>query len=235
MKTYAYLIFPLCLMLPGCAGRLHTPPPATFSQPRENPLRHTLAIGRIPDRSFARYPLFITERELQTFLTEGFQKNRVFTRVFPVRAKKDEIPETIRKEAARRDADLILEGELLESKCRFSGRNILAVPMYILNALIFGFPLGFNIDAKTWEGHAEFSYVIRDLFTGEIRFSGTAEAHACKNFSRWDELTERQANKNFIRRQLTPLVIHNLTAEVLRDITLRFPSSSAPAEAVTPQ
>jgi hypothetical protein len=203
----------------GCGGMLRCPEPLKFYKPLQNPLDHSLAIGKFENKSYARYPLFISGRELQELFQDELQKNRVFKDVFTVRIKKRDDEKAIEQKAIESDADLLMEGEISESECHFVGSNQLAVPMYLL---IIAFPLSFNIKAQTWEGKSEVIYRIREIETGKVVFSRRIEAKAYKNFSIWDERTERHLNKNYVRRMLTPLVLQNLKTAVAKDLVLNF-------------
>ena len=218
-RTIALIQLAAFVSVFGCRGMLHPPPPLTFKQPRATPLNHVLAIGKFEDKSFARYPLFITTSEIRDLFQDEIEKNRVFKDVFVVPIRKKDTAETIAQRALKGKADLIMEGEISESKCFFIGSNALGIPMY---ALIIIFPLAFNIKAQTWEGKAEVIYRIREIKSGKVLFSRRVEASAYRNFSIWDERTERQMNKNYVRRMLTPLVLQNLKAAVAKDITLNF-------------
>ncbi|MDD5555765.1 MAG: hypothetical protein PHN82_00780 [bacterium] len=207
----------------GCGGMLHPPPPLTFREPLERPFGHVLAVGRFEDKSFARYPLFISGRNLQDLFVDELERNRAFRDVFAVTIEKKDTPDGIDEKALAGKADVILEGELTESLCRFVGSNALGVPMYILIGTVLGFPLGFNIRAQTWQGAAEIVYRIREIKTGRVLLARRVQAVAYRNFSIWEERTERQLNKNFVRRTLTPLVLQNLKSAVARDICDHFP------------
>jgi hypothetical protein len=210
------------ITLLGCNGMLHPPATVKFYQPREEPIAHKLAIGPFEDNSFARYPLFITSRELQDLFQDETERNHCFNEVFTVRQKSKEDMAAVETKAVDAGADLIMTGEISESECHFVGSNALGIPMYLLIGTIFGFPIGFNIKAQTWEGVAEVIYSIKEIKTGDTLYSKRVSARAFKNFSIWDERTERQTNKNFVRRMLTPLVLQNLKAAVAKDICQNF-------------
>ena len=202
----------------GCGGMLRCPEPLAYYQPLKEPSSYRLAIGKFVNKSFARYPLFITGRELQELFQDELQRNRVFQDVFVVRVKKRDDEKAIEEKARAGNADLLMDGEISESECHFVGSNALAAPMYLLIGTIFGFPIGFNIKAQTWEGKADVIYRIRDIKTGKVLTSRRIEAKAYRNFSIWEERTERQLNKNYVRRMLTPLVLQNLKASIVKDI-----------------
>lgn len=222
-RIISLALLPMFICVFGCGGMLHTPPPVTFYQPLEKPFGHNLAIGKFEEKTFARYPLFISSNDLQDLFQDELERNRVFRDVFSVNIGKKDTASTIDEKALEGKADLIMEGEITESFCRFMGSNELGMPMYMLIATIFGFPLGFNIRAQTWEGAAEVVYRIREIKTDKILLNRRVQAVAYRNYSIWEERTERQLNKNFIRRTLTPLVLQNLKAAVTRDIVANFP------------
>jgi hypothetical protein len=85
------------------------------------------------------------------------------------------------------------------------------------------FPLAFNLKAQTWQGAAEVVYHIREIKTDKVLLARRVQAVAYRNFSVWEERTERQLNKNFVRRTLTPLVLQNLKSAVTKDICTHFP------------
>jgi hypothetical protein len=194
----------------GCGGMRTPPPPLTFHQPPEKPFGHSLAIGRFEDKSFARYPLFITGTDLQDIFQYELERNRVFMNVFSVHIGKKDDRRAIEEKALEGKANLIMEGELSESVCRFVGSNEL------------GIPLGFSIKAQTWQGGAEVIYRIRDIKTEKVLLARRIQAVAYRNFSIWEERTERQLNKNYVRRMLTPLVLQNLKTAVVQDIVTNF-------------
>jgi len=206
----------------GCGGMMTPPPPLTFNQPPTKPFGHALAIGRFTDKSFARYSLFITGSDLQDLFQYELERNRVFMNVSAVNIGKKDDRRAIEEKALERKANLIMEGELTESVCRFVGSNELGIPMYLLIGSVLGFPLGFNIKAQTWQGGAEVIYRIRDIKTEKVLLARRVQAVAYRNFSIWEERTERQTNKNFVRRMLTPLVLQNLKTAVVQDIATNF-------------
>jgi hypothetical protein len=204
----------------GCGGMNNPPPPVTFYQPREKPFGHNLAIGKFEDKSFARYSLFITGKDLQELFQDELERNRVFRDVFAVNIDKKDERQAIDEKALEGKANLIMEGELTESLCRFVGSNSLGVPMYLMLPI---FPLAFNLKAQTWQGAAEVVYHIREIKTDKVLLARRVQAVAYRNFSVWEERTERQLNKNFVRRTLTPLVLQNLKSAVTKDICTHFP------------
>lgn len=232
-KVIACIQIFMFLSVFGCRGMLHPPPLLRFYQPRKNPLKHNLAIGRFVDKSFARYPLFISGKELQELFQNELERNRVFRDVFAVNIKKKDDQNAIDEKATQEGADLIMEGEISESECLFIGSNALGIPMY---AIIIIFPISFNIKAQTWEGKAEVIIRVRELETDKIVYHRRVEAVAYKNFSIWEERTERQLSRNYVRRMLTPLVLQNLKAAVARDFTigLKDPARSGGDEAGKP-
>lgn len=206
----------------GCGGMMTPPPALTFNQPLSKPFPHSLAVGKFEDKSFARYPLFITGSDLQDLFQYELEKNRAFMRVFSVTVNKKDDRRAIEEKALAGKANLIMEGELGESLCRFVGSNELGIPMYILIGSVLGIPLGFNIKAQTWQGAAEVTYRIRDIKTDKVLLSRRVQAVAYRNFSIWDERTERGTGKNLVRRMLTPLVLQNLKAAVVKDVISNF-------------
>ncbi|MCX6340433.1 MAG: hypothetical protein NTX71_11045 [Candidatus Aureabacteria bacterium] len=206
----------------GCGGMMTPPPPLTFNQPLSKPFGHALAIGRFTDKSFARYSLFITGSDLQDLFQYELEKNHVFMNVFSVSVDKKDDRRAIEKKALEGKANLIMEGELSESVCKFMGSSELGIPMYLLIGTVLGFPLGFNIKAQTWQGGAEVIYRIRDIKTEKVLLARRVQAVAYRNFSIWEERTERQTNKNFVRRMLTPLVMQNLKTAVVKDVISNF-------------
>jgi len=206
----------------GCGGMNTPPPPLTFYQPLQKPFIHNLAIGKFTDKSFARYPLFISSHDLQDIFQDSLERNKVFRGVVKAPINKKDDQENIDDKALALGADLIMEGEISESMCRFVGSNSWGIPMYMLIGSIFGFPLGFAIKAQTWQGGAEIYYRIRDIKTEKVLLSRRVQAVAYQNFSIWQERTERGLNKNFVRRMLTPLVEHNLASAVTKDIVDNF-------------
>lgn len=206
----------------GCGGMMTPPPPLTFNQPLSKPLTHSLAVGKFEDKSFARYPLFITGSDLQDLFQYELEKNRVFMNVFSVTVNKKDDRKAIEEKALAGKANLIMEGELSESLCRFVGSNELGIPMYILIGSVLGIPLGFNIKAQTWQGAVEVIYRIRDIKTDKVLLTRRVQAVAYRNFSIWEERTERGTNKNFVRRMLTPLVLQNLKVAVVKDVIANF-------------
>ena len=206
----------------GCGGMMTPPPPLTFNQPLSKPFGHALAIGKFTDKSFARYSLFITGSDLQDLFQYELEKNHVFMNVFSVSVDKKDDRRAIEKKALEGKANLIMEGELSESVCKFMGSSELGIPMYLLIGTVLGFPLGFNIKAQTWQGGAEVIYRIRDIKTEKVLLARRVQAVAYRNFSIWEERTERQTNKNFVRRMLTPLVLQNLKTAVVKDVISNF-------------
>jgi len=206
----------------GCGGMNTCPPPLTYSHPLEKPFGHVLAIGRFVDKSFARYPLFLTGHDVQELLLDDFERNNVFHTVFTVPIERKDDPETIDDKALAGKANLIMEGEISESMCRFVGSNGWGVPMYLLIGSFFGFPLGFNIKAQTWQGGAELYYRVRDIKTDKVLVSRRVQAIAYRNFSIWEERTERGVNKNYVRRMITTLIEQNLKAALTKHICDKF-------------
>lgn len=206
----------------GCGGMMTPPPPLTFNQPLSKPFTHSLAVGKFEDKSFARYPLFITGSDIQDLFQYELERNRAFMNVFSVNIDKKDDRRAIEEKALAGKANLIMEGELSESLCKFVGSNELGVPMYLLIGTVLGIPLGFSIKAQTWQGAAEVIYRIRDIKTDKVLLSRRVQAVAYRNFSVWEERTERGNNKNFIRRMLTPLVLQNLRVAVVKDVIANF-------------
>ncbi len=221
-KTIACLQLVLFVFTFGCGGMMTPPPPLTFNQPLSKPFTHSLAVGKFEDKSFARYPLFITGSDLQDLFQYELEKNRAFMNVFSVNIDKKDDRKAIEEKALAGKANLIMEGELSESLCKFVGSNELGIPMYILIGTVLGIPLGFNIKAQTWQGAAEVVYRIRDIKTDKILLSRRVQAVAYRNFSVWEERTERGTNKNFVRRMLTPLVLQNLKVAIVKDVIANF-------------
>ena len=112
-----------------------------------------------------------------------------------------------------------MDGELTESLCRFQGWNSLGPAVALAYPL---FPISFNIKAQTWQGAAEVVYRIREIKTDKVMLNRRVQAVAYRNFSIWEERTERQLNKNFIRHSLTPPVLQNLKTAVAKDILTNF-------------
>lgn len=221
-KLIAYIQLAVFACILGCGGMNTCPPPLFYNHPLTAPLGHNLAIGRFVDKSFARYPLFITGHDIQETFQDELERNSIFHRSFIVPIEKKDDPEAIDGKALSGKADLIMEGEISESMCRFVGSNSYGVPMYLLIGTFFGFPLGFNIKAQTWQGGAEVYYRIRDLKTQKVLLSRRVQAIGYRNFSIWEERTERGVNKNYVRRMLTPLIEKNLQAAVAKDIIDNF-------------
>ncbi|MCX6358114.1 MAG: hypothetical protein NT045_09645 [Candidatus Aureabacteria bacterium] len=221
-KSLVWLQLAMFSTVFGCGGMMHPPPPLTYNQPRATPFGHTVAIGRFAEKSFARHPLFISGHELQEILQDELERNHIFRNVFVVPIDKKADRESIDGTAIDGKADLILEGEISESMCRFMGSNALGIPMYLLIGSFFGFPLGFNIKAQTWQGGAEVIYRIREIKTEKVLLARRVQAVAYRNFSIWEERTERGPNKNYVRRMLTPLVEANLKAALIKDIAANF-------------
>lgn len=221
-KLVACMHFALLLVLFGCSGGMDTPPaPLTYYNPPAQPFGHRLAIGRFEDKSFARYPLFIGTDELREVLQDELERNKAFTAIFTVPIEKNDDRARIEEKALAAKANLLMEGELNESLCRFEGWNSMGVPVALTYIL---FPISFNIKAQTWQGAAEVVYRIRDIKTERVLLNRRVQAVAYRNFSIWEERTERQLNKNFIRHSLTPLVLQNLKTAVTKDIITNFNS-----------
>lgn len=221
-KTLVVIQLAVFMSVFGCGGMNTPPPPITYYQPLEKPFGHTLAIGKFTDKSFARYPLFITGHDLQELFQDELERNRVFRAVFTVSVDKKDDKDSIDNKALAQKANLIMEGDLSESKCVAIGGNSWVVPSYLLIGTLLGLPLGFNIKAQTWQGGAEVIYRIREIKTEKMLLVRRVQAVAYKNFSIWEERTERGVNKNYVRRMLSPLVEQNLKAAVTRDICEQF-------------
>ncbi len=208
------------LALPGCGGGLNNPPaPLTYYNPPEKPFGHSLAIGRFQDKSFARYPLFIGIDEMREVFQDELERNKAFMNVFTLPLEKDDDRARIEEKALAGKANLLMDGELTESLCRFQGWNSLGPAVALAYPL---FPISFNIKAQTWQGAAEVVYRIREIKTDKVMLNRRVQAVAYRNFSIWEERTERQLNKNFIRHSLTPPVLQNLKTAVAKDILTNF-------------
>ena len=207
-------------LLLGCGGGMNTPPPPpAFYAPPEKPFGHSLAIGIFQDKSFARYPLFIGVDELREVIQDEIERNKAFMNVITLPIDKDATPRDVEEKALAAKANLLMEGELNESLCRFEGWNSMGVPVALTYII---FPISFNIKAQTWQGAAEVVYRIREIKTGRVLLNRRVQAVAYRNFSIWEERTERQLNKNFIRHSLTPLVLQNLKSAIAKDIVTNF-------------
>jgi len=207
-------------LLLGCGGGMNTPPPPlAFYAPPEKPFGHSLAIGIFQDKSFARYPLFIGVDELREVIQDEIERNKAFMNVITLPIDKDATPRDVEEKALAAKANLLMEGELNESLCRFEGWNSMGVPVALTYII---FPISFNIKAQTWQGAAEVVYRIREIKTGRVLLNRRVQAVAYRNFSIWEERTERQLNKNFIRHSLTPLVLQNLKSAITKDIVTNF-------------
>ncbi|HQM53534.1 MAG TPA: hypothetical protein PLI86_10530, partial [bacterium] len=168
---------------------------------------------------FARYPLFIGVDELREVIQDEIERNKAFMNVITLPIDKDATPRDVEEKALAAKANLLMEGELNESLCRFEGWNSMGVPVALTYII---FPISFNIKAQTWQGAAEVVYRIREIKTGRVLLNRRVQAVAYRNFSIWEERTERQLNKNFIRHSLTPLVLQNLKSAITKDIVTNF-------------
>lgn len=219
-RALACLSILLVMTVFGCGGGINTPPPPlTYYNPPDKPFGHSLAIGRFQDKSFARYSLFIGVDELREVFQDELERNKAFMNVFTLPLEKNDDRARIEEKALDGKANLLMEGELTESLCRLEGWNSMGVPVALTYII---FPISFNIKAQTWQGAAEVVYRIRDIKTDRVLLNRRVQAVAYKNFSIWEERTERQLNKNFIRHSLTPPVLQNLKTAITKDILTNF-------------
>lgn len=218
-RTAACLPLLLLTAVFGCGGMNTVPPPVTYYNPPDKPLGHSLAIGRFQDKSFAQYPLFIDGDNLREVFQDELERNKVFMDVFTVPIEKNDDRARIEEKAMAGKANLLMEGEINESLCRFEGWNSEAA---LVGLTILAFPIAFNFKAQTWMGAAEVVYRIREIKTDRLLLHRRVQAVAYRNFSVWEERTERQLNKSFIRHHLTPPVLQNLKTAVTRDILENF-------------
>lgn len=212
-------------VITGCKGTLNTPPPLPFPPAAESRLRYRFAVP--PPENIEKHPftLYGKKIDIQKRIIRAIDSYSRFSTCVTL-PKKDagNLSKEI-KYAKKKGADFLLRTDILLFQGTFQGRNSRVFVAYPLICSLFGMPLGLDVNAKTWRGEGIMEIKVIECASGELIYSSTVKAETLYNFSKYEELKERDFGKNYIRWILGGLVLNNLMVALVEDLNENFTES----------
>lgn len=206
----------------GCRGTTELLPPHKFPRSTENRLRYRFAVP--PPKSIERHPLTLYAKRIrvQKEIIRSLDSYGRFSTCVTIPAREAGELSRELKIARKKGAEFLLRTEITRFEASLQGRNGRIFAAWPLGMTIFGLPLAWDIDAKTWRGDADMDVSVLNTSDGKKVYSSRISAESFGNFSRYDELKEKEFGKNFIRFGLGRDVLTNLMVGLVEDLNENF-------------